>query len=69
MSSSSIHHVAPEVATAQIVEIECEHKIIEDLIDLTPTRSKYVYYCETCFKCFVDISGNTRNTILSYDGN
>ena len=59
---SSINHVAPEVATPQILQIECKHKIIEDLIDLTPTRSKYVYYCETCFKCFVDISGNCEFT-------
>ena len=40
----------------------CEHQIIEDLIDLTPTRSKYVYYCVKCYKCFIDISGNSENT-------
>ena len=36
---------------------ECIHSIIEDLIDITPDRSKYVYYCEKCYKCFDTICG------------
>jgi hypothetical protein len=30
----------------------CAHHIIEDLIDITPDHSKYVYYCEKCYECF-----------------
>jgi hypothetical protein len=30
----------------------CVHEIIEDLIDITPDHSKYVYYCEKCHECF-----------------
>jgi hypothetical protein len=37
---------------------QCDHQIVEDLIDLTPTRSKYIYYCEKCYTCFSDSSGN-----------
>jgi hypothetical protein len=51
----------------------CEHQIIEDLIDLTPSRSKYVYYCEKCYECFIDIKGNrepvknnTKSKIIYY---
>ena len=38
---------------------QCDHRIVEDLIDITPTRSKYVYYCDKCYTCFSDGSGNT----------
>ena len=34
------------------------HEIIEDLIDITPDRSKYIYYCVNCYECFSDLSGN-----------
>ena len=30
----------------------CQHRIIEDLIDITPDHSQYVYYCEKCYECF-----------------
>jgi hypothetical protein len=30
----------------------CEHIIVEDLIDITPDTSKYIYYCEKCYECF-----------------
>ena len=30
----------------------CEHRIIEDLIDITPDKSQTVYYCEKCLECF-----------------
>ena len=30
----------------------CVHHIVEDLIDITPDHSKYVYYCEKCYECF-----------------
>ena len=30
----------------------CAHHIIEDLIDITPDHSKYVYYCAKCYECF-----------------
>jgi hypothetical protein len=30
----------------------CVHRIVEDLIDITPDHSKYVYYCEKCYECF-----------------
>ena len=31
---------------------KCNHKIIEDLIDITLDHSRYVYYCEKCYDCF-----------------
>ena len=40
----------------------CEHTIIEDLIDINPDRSKYVYYCANCYMCFDTINVNLSNT-------
>lgn len=40
----------------------CEHRIIEDLIDISPDSSKYIYYCEKCYECFSNIKGNTNTT-------
>ena len=38
---------------SRIIESQkCEHRIVEDLIDITPDHSKYVYYCEKCYECF-----------------
>jgi hypothetical protein len=34
----------------------CVHQIIEDLIDITPDHSKYVYYCEKCYECFTSLN-------------
>jgi hypothetical protein len=42
---------------------QCSHTIIEDLIDITPDDSKYVYYCEKCFECFIDICGNKTRSV------
>ncbi len=30
----------------------CEHKIVRDLIDIDPDRSKSIVYCENCFHTF-----------------
>ena len=30
----------------------CEHKIVRDLIDIDPDRSKTISYCENCFQTF-----------------
>ena len=30
----------------------CDHNIIEDLIDIDPDRSKMVKYCNLCYKTF-----------------
>jgi hypothetical protein len=42
---------------------QCSHTIIEDLIDISPDDSKYVYYCEKCFECFIDICGNKTRPV------
>lgn len=34
----------------------CYHQVIEDLIDITPDTSKYVYYCEKCYECFTSLT-------------
>jgi hypothetical protein len=34
----------------------CQHSIIEDLVDISPDCSKYVYYCEKCLECFTQCS-------------
>ena len=34
----------------------CQHKIVRDLIDIDPDRSKTIFYCENCFQTF---SNNT----------
>lgn len=31
---------------------DCDHNIIEDLIDIDPDRSKMVKYCNLCYKTF-----------------
>ena len=31
---------------------ECEHKIVQDLIDIDPDRSVTIFYCEHCYKTF-----------------
>ena len=31
---------------------DCDHNIIEDLIDIDPDRSKMVKYCNICYKTF-----------------
>lgn len=37
----------------------CNHKIVKDLIDIDPDRSKTIYYCEIC-----ELTFNTqKNTI------
>ena len=46
-------------------QITCVHNIIEDLIDITPDNSKYVYYCDKCHECFVDIHGNKTHPLKS----
>jgi len=30
----------------------CNHKIIDDLIDIDPDRSQIIHYCEYCETCF-----------------
>jgi hypothetical protein len=30
----------------------CNHNIIEDLIDIDPDRSKVIKYCNLCYKTF-----------------
>jgi hypothetical protein len=30
----------------------CNHKVIEDTIDITLDESKTIYYCEKCLHCF-----------------
>ena len=38
----------------------CIHDIIEDLIDITPDTSKYIYYCNKCYMCFQsNVDGRT----------
>lgn len=32
---------------------ECNHNIIDDLIDIDPDRSKMIKYCTLCYKTFV----------------
>jgi len=34
------------------IEEECEHKVVQDLIDIDPDRSVTIFYCEHCFKTF-----------------
>ena len=49
----------PENEVRRSLEDICtSHEIIEDLIDITPDRSKYIYYCINCYECFIDLSGN-----------
>lgn len=31
---------------------DCDHNIIEDLIDIDPDRSQMVKYCNLCYKTF-----------------
>lgn len=40
-----------------VVESQCIHEIVEDLIDITPDKSKYIYYCEKCYTCFDTLCG------------
>jgi len=37
-----------------------EHTIVEDLIDLTPDTSQYVYYCSKCYMCFPCAQTNNK---------
>jgi len=30
----------------------CQHKIVRDLIDIDPDKSKTIFYCENCFQTF-----------------
>jgi hypothetical protein len=30
----------------------CHHKIVRDLIDIDPDRSRTIAYCENCFQTF-----------------
>ena len=39
---------------------ECEHSIIDDLIDIDPDTSQIIYYCEKCYTCFDTIHGNRK---------
>ena len=36
---------------------QCLHEIVEDLIDITPDKSKYIYYCKKCYMCFDTLCG------------
>jgi hypothetical protein len=38
-------------------QTECVHSIIDDLIDIDPDRSEIIYYCEKCYMCFANKSG------------
>jgi Ser-tRNA(Ala) deacylase AlaX len=35
-----------------ILKQNCNHKWIQDFIDITPDKSKYICYCEYCEICF-----------------
>ena len=32
------------------IENNCNHRIVQDSIDLGPDSSRTIYYCETCYK-------------------
>jgi hypothetical protein len=34
------------------IQTHCNHKVVTDLIDIDPDRSKMVQYCELCYKTF-----------------
>ena len=36
---------------------ECVHSIVEDLIDISPDRCMYIYYCDICYECFANLEG------------
>jgi hypothetical protein len=38
----------------------CQHNIVEDLIDITPDRSKYIYYCSKCYVCVSSLEYNEK---------
>jgi len=44
--------IRPTMKNEGVITGICIHQIVEDLIDITPDHSKYVYYCEKCYECF-----------------
>ena len=45
-----IEKIYNEITT--YIDSSCNHKIIDDMIDITPNLSKPIKYCEYCFKTF-----------------
>jgi hypothetical protein len=36
----------------QYLKTYCKHKIVMDLVDITPDCCRTIYYCENCYSCF-----------------
>ena len=34
------------------IEDNCQHHVVQDLIDISPEHSQTIYYCEHCWKTF-----------------
>jgi len=77
-TSTFSFHSSPVVTASGFVEIlyennvsteqnvaysnNCQHSIIEDLIDITPDKSKYIYYCTKCYICFSSLEYNRKSS-------